>query len=108
MLGAAAGCGRVSGSAGPLSGPLGGTIRRVALTEDDRIAFLEELAADKGLKATQRLRAIEELGRIEARRAGPKAAEQVDDPDEAPDPFADLDEMETARQKRTRRTRTGT
>lgn len=72
------------------------------LTVEDRIAMLTAIAQDESLKATQRLRAIEELGRIEARRAA--AAGSVVEPDPgdpvAPDPMADLDEMEAARQRR--------
>jgi hypothetical protein len=74
----------------------------VALTVEDRIKMLEALAADEDLKATQRLRALEELGRIEARRSGESAAAQ-DDEELPPDPMTDLDEMEQARQKRLRR-----
>jgi hypothetical protein len=80
-----------------------GTLSLVALSEADRIKMLEALAADESLKATQRLRALEELGRIESRRAGGNAA-APDSPDEVfADPMADLDEMEAARQKRQRR-----
>lgn len=64
--------------------------------------MLEALAQDEGLKATQRLRALEELGRIEARKA--LAVQRVVPEDElAPDPMADLEEMERARQKRARK-----
>jgi len=74
----------------------------VALSESDRVRMLELLAADEGLKATQRLRALEELGRIESRRAAGQHAIPVAD-EQAPDPMVDLDEMEQARQKRARR-----
>lgn len=61
--------------------------------------MLEALAADEDLKATQRLRALEELGRIESRKNA--AAAPADEPDEqAPDPMADLDELEARRRKR--------
>lgn len=73
----------------------------MGLTEAERVRMLEGLAQDESLKATQRLRALEELGRIEGRRAGrvvPEAAEEV-----APDPFADLDQVEAQRRKRARR-----
>lgn len=74
----------------------------MALSEADRIRMLEALAADEDLKATQRLRALEELGRIESRRSGAVAAPEPDEAD-APDPFADLDEVEAQRKKRRRR-----
>lgn len=65
--------------------------------------MLEALASDETLKATQRLRALEELGRIESRRTGQTAAPEPDEAD-APDPMADLDDMERQRLKRKRRT----
>lgn len=65
--------------------------------------MLEAIAADEDLKATQRLRALEELGRIEGRLSGAKSADDDQDDDLAPDPMADLDEMEQARRKRLRR-----
>jgi hypothetical protein len=74
----------------------------MALSEADRIAMLEALAKDETLKATQRLRALEELGRIEGRRNG-VADEAPADDELAPDPMADLDEMEQQRLKRSRR-----
>ena len=74
------------------------------LSEEDRIKILEGLAQDKDLKATQRLRAIEELGRIEARRAAARQPEVEDDL--PPDPMADLqfaeDELESRRRRRRR------
>lgn len=72
------------------------------LTEKDRIEMLEALAKDESLKATQRLRALEELGRMESRReaAGPKAPVDEEMP---PDPMADLDEMENRRRANMRR-----
>ena len=73
------------------------------LTLDDRIKMLEALAADEDLKATQRLRALEELGRIESRRSGAASAATVEDDELPPDPMADLDEMEAQRRKRQRR-----
>lgn len=70
----------------------------MALSEADRIKLLEELAANEDLKATQRLRALEELGRIEARKSGAAAAAATTPVDEdAPDPMADLDELEQRR-----------
>lgn len=63
--------------------------------------MLEEIAADKDVKATQRLRALEELGRMDARETG---AAEPDVPEEmAPDPMADLDEVEQARRRRQRK-----
>ena len=76
----------------------------MALDVDARIALLEKIAQDEDVKMTQRLRALEEIGRLEARRNS--AAGKADTQDEnelAPDPFADLDEMEAQRQKRRRR-----
>lgn len=65
--------------------------------------MLEELARDETLKATQRLRALEELGRIESRRLGGGAAQEADAEELPPDPMADLDDMERQRRKRQRR-----
>lgn len=65
--------------------------------------MLEEMAQDADLKATQRLRAIEELGRIESRRAGGAAADDTPADELAPDPMADLDDMERQRMKRAER-----
>lgn len=65
--------------------------------------MLEEIAENGELKATQRLRALEELGRIESRRSGGAAAEQDEADEVAPDPMADLDEMEAQRLKRARK-----
>lgn len=64
--------------------------------------MLEALAKDESLKATQRLRALEELGRMESRReaAGPKVPDGEEMP---PDPMADLDEMENRRRANMRR-----
>jgi hypothetical protein len=73
----------------------------MGLSTADRIKMLEALATDETLKATQRLRAMEELGRIESRmhaQAKPAPVQQ----DDAPDPMADLDELEAQRQKRAR------
>lgn len=61
--------------------------------------MLEELAADETLKATQRLRALEELGRMDARENG-GAADDTPVDELAPDPMADLDELEAMRLKR--------
>lgn len=71
----------------------------MALTEADRIKMLESLAQDESLKATQRLRALEELGRIEGRK-GQQTVDPNAPKEEAPDPMADLDELEALRQKR--------
>lgn len=60
--------------------------------------MLEEIAADDQVKATQRLRALEELGRMDARENGAASDEPVDEM--APDPMADLDELEAVRRKR--------
>jgi hypothetical protein len=73
----------------------------MALSEAERVRMLEEMAADDSLKATQRLRALEELGRIENRRNGGTRTEVK--PEDAPDPMADLDEVEAQRRKRKRR-----
>lgn len=73
----------------------------MTLTEPDRIALLEEIAQDKTIKATQRLRALEELGRERRREAARTGAELP--PEEQPDPFADMDEVAVARQRRSRR-----
>jgi len=76
----------------------------MALSEDDRLRLLEAFAADETLKATQRLRALEEIGLIEARRrmreGRVREAEVVAD---APDPMADLHAAEIERRERTRR-----
>lgn len=61
--------------------------------------MLEEIAADERVKATQRLRALEELGRMDARENGAAAADEPVD-ELAPDPMADLDELEVRRRKR--------
>lgn len=69
------------------------------LTRADRVRALEALIADPEGKPTVVLRALEELGRIERELEGagrkPDAVDEV-----APDPFADLDEVEAARAKR--------
>lgn len=73
----------------------------MALSEADRIKLLEALATNEGLKATQRLRALEELGRIESRKSGAAASAALQEPGEdAADPMADLDEVEAQRLKR--------
>lgn len=64
--------------------------------------MLEAIAVDEDLKATQRLRALEELGRMDF-RAGQQGASEKADEEMAPDPMADLDEVEQARLKRSRR-----
>ena len=77
-----------------------------ALTLKDRLAMLEKIAGDESVKVTQRLRAMEEIGRIESRLQA--ASGKADEPGEgemAPDPMADLDEMEQARQRRLQRQR---
>lgn len=63
--------------------------------------MLEALAQDETLKATQRLRALEELGRIESRKSA-TAKPAVVESEDAPDPMADLDQLEAQRQKRAR------
>lgn len=60
--------------------------------------MLEEIAADDQVKATQRLRALEELGRMDARENGAASDEPVDEM--APDPMADLDELEARRRRK--------
>jgi hypothetical protein len=75
----------------------------MALSEADRIAILEEIARDEGVKPSTRLRAMEEIGRLEARRSVVPAP--AAEGESAPDPMADLDEMESARQKRVRHKR---
>lgn len=62
--------------------------------------MLEEIAGDKDVKATQRLRALEELGRMDARDAGGGSADADAPEDLAPDPMADLDDLEQARLRR--------
>ncbi len=71
------------------------------LSEEQRIEMLEALATDDSLKATQRLRALEELGRIAGRRqqSGSGQSDRTAD-EEAPDPMADLDELESRRRRR--------
>jgi hypothetical protein len=65
-------------------------------------ALLRELAEDKTASPAVRMRALEVLERKRARQAGEAAQREA--PDElAPDPMADLDEMEAARQRRARR-----
>lgn len=61
--------------------------------------MLEEIAADDQVKATQRLRALEELGRMDARENGAAGADEPVD-EMAPDPMADLDELEAHRRKK--------
>lgn len=75
----------------------------MALSVEDRVKMLEAIAADEELKATQRLRALEELGRIEARQRNGTAADDPGDAELPPDPMADLDDMERQRLKRSRR-----
>lgn len=84
----------------PAAGP--GNMPRVAkaLTPAARRKMLEEIAADEEVKATQRLRALEELGRMDSREAGGAAADADAPEDLAPDPMADLDELEQRRRKR--------
>lgn len=78
----------------------------VALSEADRVRLLEEIAQDMSVKATQRLRALEELGRIQGRRASVSGSEDDDADRVAPDPMAMLDvawadELEQRRLRRT-------
>lgn len=72
------------------------------LSEPERIQMLETIARDESLKATQRLRALEELGKIDARRGVQRTGDDVMD-ELAPDPMADMTEWEQARQRRSRR-----
>lgn len=72
----------------------------MGLSAAERRKMLEEIAADDQVKATQRLRALEELGRMDAREAGPAAGADADPDEMAPDPMADLDELEAVRQRR--------
>jgi hypothetical protein len=74
----------------------------MALSESDRVRMLEALAVDMTLKATQRLRAIEELGRIESRRRMAEGRGGQDDGgrEDAADPMADLWEPELERRVR--------
>lgn len=67
--------------------------------------MLEGIASDEDVKPTTRLRALEELGRIESRQRAESGAGAAAEPDadDAPDPMADLDEMEAQRVKRLRR-----
>lgn len=75
----------------------------MAVSVADRVKILEGIIGDESVKASTRLRAIEELGRIEA-RAQQASAPSPDREDElAPDPMADLDEMELFRQRKARR-----
>jgi hypothetical protein len=61
--------------------------------------MLETIAQDENVKMTQRLRALEEISRIEARLAAGAASPLEQSADEmAPDPMADLDAMEAERQ----------
>ena len=59
--------------------------------------ILEGMALDESLPATQRMRAIEELGRIERQGRGvePSAGAEV-----AADPFGEYDELAQARRER--------
>ena len=70
--------------------------------EELEIKLLEEMAADPELKATQRLRALEELGKRRARTEA-IAREEPSDLSQDPDPFEDLDELEQQRLRRVRR-----
>ncbi len=60
--------------------------------------MLEALAADETLKATQRLRALEELGRIR-RRDEDEARSATSEGEDFEDPMADLWEVELVRRK---------
>jgi hypothetical protein len=76
------------------------------LTPEKRIEMLTAIAEDESIKVTQRLRALEEIGKIEARLAQAAGAAVEDENgrnDAAADPMADLDEMEAERVKRVRR-----
>jgi len=76
----------------------------MGLSEDDRIKMLEALAADESLKATQRLRAIEEIGKIEGRRRMAEGRSAERGPEEDADyPMTDLWEIELERRARLRK-----
>lgn len=75
----------------------------MALSEADRVKLLEALATNETLKATQRLRALEELGRMESRRANGAQTPEQDPEEMAPDPMADLDDEFTRYRARKRR-----
>jgi hypothetical protein len=64
--------------------------------------LLRELAADEKASFAVRMRALEVLERKRARREGAMAAQELPG-DAAPDPFADFDEVEQARQRKARR-----
>lgn len=72
------------------------------LSEADRIRMLEAIAEDMELKATQRLRALEELGRIESRKKGGRGG-AAPTGTEAVDPMADMDELEVRRVRKQQR-----
>ena len=68
------------------------------MTDAEVILELQAMARDPALKATQRLRAIEQLPYWRAEGVAPEPL-----PDQAPDPFEFLDDIEAARRKRARR-----
>lgn len=71
------------------------------MADAEAISILEAIARDPELKPTARLRALEQLERWR-RTAGADAPVILGD-EVAEDPMGDLDELETARQKRRRR-----
>lgn len=80
-----------------------GSLRAVAFSAEDRIKALEAIAADESIKPTQRLRAMEELGRIETRmRLAKGERERPGAADEAPYPMEDLWALEDERRARAR------
>lgn len=92
------------GAAAPSPGSGRRTIRslmatgpRKALLDDEAIAILEGMARNEDLKATQRLRALEQLEKW--RRTSDRPAEEPGD-EEAPDPMADLDNVVPLKRKR--------
>jgi hypothetical protein len=65
--------------------------------------MLEAFAADESLKATQRLRAVEEIGKIESRRRMAEGRSPERGPEfDAEYPMTDLREAERVRRTRLR------
>jgi hypothetical protein len=86
-----------------VSGFGAGSLPAMAVSEADRVKMLEALAVDESLKATQRLRAIEELGRIDSRRRMQEGKSEARPEGDAPYPMEDLWELEVERRARVRR-----
>jgi hypothetical protein len=75
----------------------------VSFSTEDRIKALEAIAADESIKPTQRLRAMEELGRIETRmRLAQGERDRPAGDDDSPYPMEDLWEVEVERRERAR------